>query len=445
MSKTLRPYPQYRPSGISWLGDIPSHWTHTRADTILHKTNVVVEPKHMANDTVFHYSIPVIEDTGDGQLESISDIDSSKLLLKGGEIIISKLNPRKSRVVITEAKSVPIICSTEFVAMQPRHCSVRYVFYLFSSENIRQYLSSRVESVTRSHQRVNPSVISKISLCIPTIDEQEAIAAYLDRETRKIDELISRKERFITLLVEKRSTLISHAMTRGLNPDAPMKDSGIEWLGDVPAHWAVAPVYSRYKVQLGKMLDSNRITGQQLSPYLRNVDVQWNAINIENLPQMDFDEDDKKRFALRPGDLLVCEGGEVGRAAIWSGLLAECYYQKALHRLRATSQNDLPRFMYYLLYNAARQGVFVAQGNPNTIDHLTAEKLRAQRFGFPPIEEQKRISAFLDVEMSKIDRLTDKTRQHIARLQERRVALISAAVTGKIDVRPTVGSQPESE
>jgi type I restriction enzyme S subunit len=125
------------------------------------------------------------------------------------------------------------------------------------------------------------------------------------------------------------------------------------------------------------MLDTIRITGEYLAPYLRNVDVQWDRINIDDLPQMDFNESERRKFNLRPGDLLVCEGGEVGKAAIWRGDVGECYYQKALHRLRPTREREVPRFMFYLLYAAAKQGVFVAEGNSNTIDHLTAEKLRS--------------------------------------------------------------------
>src|SRR5579883_1450206 len=129
---------------------------------------------------------------------------------------------------------------------------------------------------------------------------------------------------------------------------------------------------------------------------------------------MDFEPATRDRFQLRSGDLLVCEGGEVGRSAIWNGALAECFYQKALHRLRALSQSDLPRFMYYLLYTAAHRGVFAAEANPNTIDHLTAEKLRKHRFAFPPRDEQRAIVAFLDRETARMDALIGKKERLIA-------------------------------
>ena len=158
--------------------------------------------------------------------------------------------------------------------------------------------------------------MQNISIALPPLPEQTAIANYLDTETSHIDNLIQKQQRLIELLHEKRSAVISNAVTRGLNPDVRMKPSGVEWMGDVPEHWDIASVGFRYSVKLGKMLDEKQITGQHLKPYLRNVDVQWDSINTEDLPMMDFPFDQQERFRLVIGDLLVCEGGEIGRAAI---------------------------------------------------------------------------------------------------------------------------------
>lgn len=217
-----------------------------------------------------------------------------------------------------------------------------------------------------------------------------------------------------------------------MNPRS-YKASAIQWIGAVPREWEVAPLYSRYEVTLGKMLDSKRVSGQHLAPYLRNVDVQWDKVNIEGLPEMDFGPGDRLRYELRKGDLLVCEGGEVGRTAMWSGELEECYYQKAIHRLRPLCSNQVPRFFYYVLRAAADQGVFIAGSNPNTIDHLTAVQLRHHRFPFPPGAEQRSIATFLDRETAKIDALIDRKQRLIELLQEKRTALITQAVTQGLD------------
>jgi type I restriction enzyme S subunit len=171
---------------------------------------------------------------------------------------------------------------------------------------------------------------------------------------------------------------------------------------------------------------------------LRNVDVQWDFINVEDLPAMDFLPAERDRYMLRPGDLLVCEGGEVGRTAIWNSELDECFYQKAIHRVRPWLDSEIPRFFYFLMYALAKRGIFTAGGNPNTIDHLTAVQLRHYRMPFPTTNEQRTIAAFLGGETAKLGALIDKVLQAINLLKELRTALISAAVTGKIDVREAV-------
>jgi type I restriction enzyme S subunit len=187
-------------------------------------------------------------------------------------------------------------------------------------------------------------------------------------------------------------------------------------------------------VALGKMLDAKRVTGQSSGRYLRNTDVQRDAVNTEGLPEMDFAPSERDRYLLRPGDLLVCEGGEVGRTATWRGDIEECFYQKAIHRVRPHSGREVPRFFYYMMLGLAKCGVFVAGGNPNTIDHLTAVQLRHYRVPFAPAQEQRAITAFLDRETARIDALVAKKERLIALLREKRAAVVSAVVTGKLQV-----------
>ncbi|MBM5816166.1 MAG: hypothetical protein FJ083_06135 [Cyanobacteria bacterium K_Offshore_surface_m2_239] len=156
------------------------------------------------------------------------------------------------------------------------------------------------------------------------------------------------------------------------------KPSGVEWLGEVPEHWDVAAIGYRYEVLLGKMLDEKRVTGKLLGPYLRNTDVQWEAINTDDLPKMDFEPSEHERYSLRKGDLLVCQGGEVGRSAIWKSEIPLCFYQKALHRLRPLdlSQDD-PGYQLYIMRMAYDKGVFEASSGKATINHLPAEAFRS--------------------------------------------------------------------
>jgi type I restriction enzyme S subunit len=182
------------------------------------------------------------------------------------------------------------------------------------------------------------------------------------------------------------------------------------------------------------MLDEKRIAGTHLAPYLRNVDVQWEHVNTTDLPEMDFSAEDRERLALREGDLLVCEGGEVGRTAIWDGRLSECYFQKAIHRLRPITNSDEPRFFRYFMQMAAHRGLF-ALFTASTIQHLPAEKLRVVRYPSPPLWQQGAIADLLDRETARTDALVAEKERVLGLLAEKRRALITRAVTRGLDPR----------
>lgn len=182
------------------------------------------------------------------------------------------------------------------------------------------------------------------------------------------------------------------------------------------------------------MLDTKRISGKHPIPYLRNIDVQWGVINFSALPVMDISVSEYDRYTIHAGDLLVCEGGEVGRSAVVEGIPAIIGYQKALHRLRKLLPDELPQYMFYIFFCAVKSGAFTGEGQ-STIAHLTGEQLRKYRFPKPPFAEQKSIVCFLDRETTKLEKLECEAGLAVTLLKERRAALISAAVTGKIDVR----------
>lgn len=316
-----------------------------------------------------------------------------------------------------------------------------FINYLVRTDQNIAYFKAFSCGVIDSRLRLYPDKFGSLYCAVPSTAEQTAIAEFLDRETGKIDALIAEQQKLLTLLAEKRQATISEAVTRGLRSKAKCVNTGIAWLGSVPAHWVVCALNYRYEIALGKMLDEKRISGDFLAQYLRNTDVQWGAINVENLPQMDFSDADRIRYSLRHNDLLVCEGGEVGRAAVWRSDLRECFYQKALHRLRPRSVNDITDFLFYVLNAAVALGAFSESGNKATIAHLPAEAFRRCRFAFPPLDEQNSIVKFLNDKTSALDALSLQAKSAIELLKERRSALISAAVTGKIDVRDYIANE----
>lgn len=351
----------------------------------------------------------------------------------GGDLVYNKMRMWQGAVGVAPAEG---IVSTAYVVMEPRRgTNSKYFEYLYKTPRFITESGRFSYGLCDDMNSLRAEHFKSIESPVPPLPVQDAIVRYLDSETSRIDSLIDRKQRFIELLLEKRTALITHAVTKGLDPDVEMKDSGIDFIGYVPVHWDVAPLYARYEVTLGKMLDAKQIIGENLAPYVRNADVQWDCVNTEDLDQMDFDASARLKFRLRPGDLLVCEGGEVGRTAIWRGELDECYYQKAIHRLRPRSaERDVPRFFYYVMLASALGERFTVGSNVATIGHLTATQLRHHRFGFPPVSDQKAIVDELDIATGGLDLLADKTRKSIELLSEYRTALISAAVTGQIEI-----------
>lgn len=208
-------------------------------------------------------------------------------------------------------------------------------------------------------------------------------------------------------------------------------------LNGVAKRWPQAPVYARYHLQLGKMLDEKKFKGTSPHAYLRNVDVQWGRINVADLPQMDFSDEEREKYSLKRGDILICEGGECGRAAIWESDAEEYCFQKALHRLRPlSSESDDPRFFVWVMRAAVFDEVFTTFGTGSaTIDHLPAERLRVFRYPCPSLADQRRIAAYLDSETRQMDALVAEKETMLKLLEEKRAAQISHAVTLGLDPR----------
>ena len=347
-----------------------------------------------------------------------------------GDVLFGKLRPYLAKAWVAE---FPGRCTTEALVMAPTSIEPRFL----RSVCLSSRFVGAVDASTFGSKmpRAEWDFIGNMPVPVPDPDTQRAIADHLDRETARLDALVAAKERLLTLLAEKRRAIVARAVTRGL--DAVQFNSDVTNERDLPAGWTNPPVYARYSVQLGKMLDERRISGTHLAPYLRNADIQWHGINTADLPEMDFDEAERDRYALRRGDLLVCEGGDVGRTAEWNGELRECFFQKAIHRLRPITEQDEPGFFRYFMRMAADRGDFTLS-TASTIQHLTAEKLRVVRYPAPPRDEQRAIVDYLDRETSRLDAFTVKVRSTIVLLKERRAALIAAAVTGRLDV----GSHP---
>jgi type I restriction enzyme, S subunit len=360
-----------------------------------------------------------------------------RFALRTGDILITKDSetPEDIAVAAQVVTELPrdVICGYHLAVIRPDHSRVmpRYLYWCFGSERTRQYFASCANGVTRFALR--QEAVGMMPLTLPSLKAQSEIATLLDHQTERIDAAIAAKRRLLGLLDERFMAAI-YGRVVGAEREGPWKASGLVWLETVPSHWDVVPVAMRYEVQLGRMLNAERAFGPNMAPYLRNVNVQWRRARMADLDEMDFPAAERARYRLRAGDLLVCEGGEVGRACIWRGELDECFYQKAIHRLRARSDDD-PRFLMYTLWAMSRLGVFDADGSQTTIAHLTAEKLARHRVPFPPPKEQGAIADQLDREAEQTERIHSLINSQLQMLEESRRSLITELVAGRLPGR----------
>lgn len=374
---------------------------------------------------------------GERTLRSIAADVFEKVALRRGDLVMEKSGGGEKQLVgrtVLFDDERPSVCSNFLARCRPADgIDPAYLNYLMLAIYAGRGTWPHIKQST-GIQNLDLGSYLDTRVSIPALSTQQRIARFLDEKTASIDALIEKKQALLERLAEKRQALITRTVTKGLNPDAPMKPSGIDWLGDVPKHWTVAALGYRYEVQLGRMLNAERAEGESLRPYLRVLDVQWGKIYVSDLPLMDFPLEAQHRYRLITGDLLVNEGGSfVGRSAIWQGELEECYYQKALHRLRPLDKlADTTEFLYFVMEAATKNLVFEGGGNHTTIDHLTAEQLRHYRFGFPSFSEQVEISSALIDQLQSHQHCVSRVANSLARLHEYRTALITAAVTGQL-------------
>ena len=429
-------------SDSPWFGAVADRWRILPARALFSEVDKRNQPnEQLLSVTISRGVVPQRELLADSSKRDSSNEDKSayKLVLPG-DIVYNKMRAWQGAIGLSEHCG---IVSPAYVVQRPRTgVNARFFHYLLRTPAFSKEAERWSYGIASDQWSLRPAHFKMIDFPVPSADEQEAIVRLIDHADRRIRRAIRAKQKLIALLNEQKQAVIHSAVTRGLDPNVRLKPSGMDWVGDVPAHWNVTALRFRYAQCLGKMLDLKQQTGSNPLPYLRNVDVQWDRINTKDLPTMDIAPSEYERYTVKPGDLLVCEGGEVGRSAIWAGDVELCGFQKALHRLRPLSDRDLPRFQYYALRAAASSNAF-SDGHESTIGHLTGEKLRAHRFPFPPREEQAEITACLDEVLGRIEGAIRLAQHEIASLREYQTRLITGVVTGELDVRKAAAELPD--
>ena len=443
--RNLRAYPEYRESGVEWLGEIPEHWAVNRLRT-----------------TVTGCQNGVWGEEADGVHDllcvRVADFDRGRFRVRMDEPTLRAIDPRIARsrrlehddllleksgggdkqpvgAVVMYDHDQPAVCSN-FVARMPVADShdPRYLTYLHATLYAARINVRSIKQSTGIQNLDGESYLNE-SVALPTGREQRLIGDFLDRETAKIDALVARKEQLIGLLHEKRTALITRAVTRGLDPNVPMMDSGVEWLGEIPVHWEVKKLkYLTPGTTVGIVVTPSKYYVDEGIACLRSLNVSRGAIDMENLVFIsEYANEIHRKSTIFAGDVVVVRTGQAGTAAVVPKELdgANCIDLLIVRR----SEQILSRFVYYYLNsrNVVSQaeelsvGAIQAHYNTSTLARLVLPKI--------PMDEQERIVVYLDAATQETDRLIGKILRAIDHLRDFRTALISAAVTGKIDVR----------
>ena len=419
---SVAPYPEYKDSGVEWIGEIPSHWQQRRLG------NYLTERREKVSDKEF----PPLSVTKNGivpQLDNAAKTDDGDNRKKvcAGDFVINGRSDRKGSSGLSSLEgSVSLI---NIVLRAHTAIEMRFVGWLLKSVSFQEEFYRYGKGIVADLWSTNFSEMRNIILAMPPVSEQSAIAAFLDQETGKIDALVAEQERLIALLKEKRQAVISQAVTKGLNPNAPMKDSGIEWLGQVPAHWTITKTSYLFKSAMGQTILAEELVE----------DGEWPVFSATEGDHY-FGRINNPEVRLDAGDIVIpARGNSIGHVKLVKE--PSTTTQTTIYCKLRTSEKVLARFAYHYFRGCKEWLFYFTQ---TAIPQITVREVNSNPTLVPPMLEQAEIADFIEDAQTEFDTLITEATQAITLLRERRAALISAAVTGKIDVRSLAPTKQEA-
>ena len=443
-------YPSYKDSGVEWLGEIPDNWDVKPIKTISELDNSGAygeDPEHTGTilpvattaqiDSYGRFNVKKMP------MRSFNKMEAKKYICVENDILVVKSSGSADNIISGKAgiidKHTPAFIFSNFLMkIKPRIDSVNpyFLFFVLSSNLTKQRIEKMVSATTYPNLKVQEYISAQIPF--PKLEEQQQIANFLDKATSKIDTLIEKQTKQIELLKEKRQAVISHAVTKGINPNVPMKDSGVEWLGEIPEHWKIIPLRHLGQLQNGVSKGSDYFGSGY--PFINYGDIYNNDIipsQINGFAQSSLE--DRIAYSVKKGDMFFTRTSEtihdIGMASTCLQTIPNATFSGFTIRFRQLKEVLIPSFSRYQFRSGYSQSFFVKEMNLVTRASLGQDLLKRLHTIVPPLKEQQQIANYLDDKTSKIDTLIEKSNRSIELLKEKRTAIISAAVTGKIDVR----------
>ncbi|EMY2881206.1 restriction endonuclease subunit S [Campylobacter upsaliensis] len=421
----------YKPSGIKWLGEIPQSWEIKPLQAIFNQRN------EQNNNLEFQTILSLVKDVGVIPYEEKGNVgNKAKDDLQGykiarvNDLVLNKMNAVIGSLGVSKYDGLVSPIYLVLYIENPNYL-IAYYSYLFQTKSIQKFLRKFAYGIMEIRESIDYLEFKKMFLPTPPLQEQKEIAEFLDSKCEKIQNYIEKKQKLITLLQEKKQALINEVVTKGLNPNIEFKNSEIAYLGLIPHHWEVKKLKYVGKVVLGKMLCNEHQKGYSHCYYLKSKNLQWLNVEVSQIEKMWFSEYEKSLYRIKKDDLLVSEGGEVGKTCIWNNELAECYIQNSVHKITLNKFNNA-KFFLYLFFTYGKLGVFDSVVSRVSIAHLVLEKLVNVDMVVPPLQEQKQIANFLDEKCEKINSAIEKTKRQITLIKEYKNTLINEAVCGRI-------------
>lgn len=425
---TFPKYPAYKDSGVEWLGEVPKHWVVTKFSRHFSVRMGETIPETELSDEGW---LPVYSATERDKFYGY--VDERKPLVENGDLVIPARGNSIGFVKLVRASATATQTTIVANVLDHKITDSAYVYYwCLGLRRILFYFDrTAIPQITTEYVSRNP-------LLLPALAEQTQIARFLDHETARIDALIEEQQRLIELLKEKRQAVISHAVTKGLDPTVPMKDSGVEWLGEVPAHWVISQLkFNTLEMQTGPF-------GSQLhaEDYIDGGIPLVNPAHMINGkiipdPQVSVDEVTwrrLKRHALNPGEIIFARRGELGRCAIVTNEQSGWLCGTGSLRARLSAKLDA-EYAYLLITSKGAVAELSLESKGSTMENLNTETLGRIRLPLPSVSEQKAILEYVHEVSGQFEALVNAAESGISLITERRSALISAVVTGNIDVR----------
>ena len=436
-------YPEYKDSGVEWLGEVPAHWGVKRlrfvADLNPSKSELASFDRSLE---VSFLPMEAIGDDGSLNLERtrpIVEVETGYTYFREGDVAVAKITPcfeNGKGAVMRGLISGVGFGTTELIVARPKAAKAmsEYLHWLFISRSFRQ-LGEAAMYGAGGQKRVPDEFVRNFEVAFPDVAEQAAIATFLDHETAKIDALVAEQKKLIALLKEKRQAVISHAVTKGLNPDVPMKDTGIEWLGEVPAHWETV------RIKWVARMESGHTPDKKVEAYWTNCDIPWVSLNDtgylktnDYISETAFSINElgiaNSSARLLPANVVVfSRDATIGRCAITTRPMAVSQHFIAW----ICSDRLQPEFLLRIFRSMTEELKRLTFGA--TVKTIGMPDVKTLTTTIPPLEEQEQIVQHINGRCSELDSLILDAESMVSLLKERRSALISAAVTGKIDVR----------